>query len=329
MALSFMPLLAMRLHAVPAWLWAVPAGWTAALLVRPDFSIAADFVDLALAGPILAMGAAIRPRREWQEAFLLGGLVCAAALLAQMAAGRAVPLRWLGSEWTWGRAEGTLGNPNVAGAYLAGVLPAALAVDWRRPWKYAAASLLAAALLGSGSRGAWIAAALAAAHYCWQRQSPRLPLVLAAILAAAIFPWPPGARLFAAIAGADTAAAARAAIWRRALEAWRERPLAGWGSLGPMGSTHPHQLVLEILVRGGLLAAAGFVPAALACAGSLSGRPKPAREAAAASSLLAILIFGLADAALTQPALAGLAWISLGFLTGGGRSKRNTSADSS
>lgn len=326
-ALSFLPLLATRLYAVPAWLWAVPAGWTAALLARPGFPAAADSVDLALTGPILAMGAAIRPRREWQDAFLLGGLVCAAAILAQMAVGRAVPLRWLGTEWTWGRADGTLGNPNVAGAYLAGVLPTALAADWRRPPKYAALGLLAAALVGTGSRGAWIAACLAAAHYCWQRRSPRLPLVLAAILAAAIFPWPPGGRLFAAIAGSDTAVAARAAIWRRALGAWLERPLSGWGGFGPMGGTHPHQLVLEILVRGGLLAAAGFFPAALACVRSLSGRPKPAREAAAASSILAVLVFGLADAVLTQPALAGLAWISLGLVTGRGRSRRSANED--
>ncbi|MGE5527630.1 MAG: O-antigen ligase family protein [Patescibacteria group bacterium] len=289
---------------------AAGAGWLASFWWRGGGARPENMVDLALAGPLLAAGAASLPEGRWQNALCLGGLVSALAAVAQAAAGQAVPPHWTAGVWTLGRAVGSFRNPNVLAAYLAGVTPLVAARPWPRPARYAALALLALASLAAASRGGWLAASAGLALFLWRGRSPRLPALAGLLAAAALLPWPPGQRLLAA-AGADATVTARFAIWARALAAWCARPLAGWGARTPLDGMHPHSLLLEIALQGGLFALAGFVPLAAGILAVLRKGPRGPLAAACAAAALAV--YGLADSVLMQPSLAGLFWLSCGL----------------
>ena len=103
--------------------------------------------------------------------FALAGLAAGLLLrqdgteMAAQAASLAAAAASLWALWQGPGAPSTLGNPDFLASYLAGCGPLlpALAVrskGWRA-WAWAAAGALCfAALLASGSRGAWLAAAL-------------------------------------------------------------------------------------------------------------------------------------------------------------------------
>ena len=292
---------------------AVTAGWLAAWGWRGDFASPAGLADLAVVGPALAMGALAFPARDLQRYLLLGGLVCAAAAIIQAVWGQATPLHWTGPGWVWGRATGTLGNPNVLAAYLAAVMPLIFTVGWPRPVALLALAVLALASLATASRGGWLAALTALTAFLYLRRSRHWPLPLALALAAVCFPWPPSERIWGALSGVDASLPTRFVIWRRSFALWLDRPLAGWGLTAPLGAAHPHNLFLEIAVSGGLLALAGYIVLGLDAAAGALRRPKSPARAAALSGVLALLVYGLGEAILTQPALAGLFWLCMGI----------------
>ncbi|MCL6613798.1 MAG: hypothetical protein K6U03_04135, partial [Firmicutes bacterium] len=115
LALVFLPRgkKAFRLEVLAAAL-----GWLASWFWRFESVHLEKLVDLALVGPALAFGAANRSGRSFRDGLLAGGAVCGLAALGQAFLGRVMPFHWAGADWPWGRAAGTLGNPNVAGAYL-------------------------------------------------------------------------------------------------------------------------------------------------------------------------------------------------------------------
>ena len=291
---------------------AVTAGWLASWGWRGDFSNLMGLVDLAVVGPALAMGALIIPARDLQRYLLLGGLVCAAAAIIQAVWGQATPLHWTGLGWVWGRATGTLGNPNVLAAYLAAVMPLVFTVGWPRPAALPALAILTLGSLATASRGGWLAALTAWSAFLWLRKLRLWPFPLSLALAALCFPWPPSDRIWGALAGVDQSWPTRLLIWRRSFALWLDRPWAGWGLAAPLGAAHPHNLFLEIVVSGGLLALAGYLAFGLDAAAKALRRPKSPAGAAAFSSVLALLVYGLGETVLTQPALAGLFWLSLG-----------------
>lgn len=302
---------------------AVSAGWLAAWWWCFDRRQLVDFLDLALVGPVLAAGAIAWPSRHLQRYLAWGGMACAAAAIAQTILGQTAPLHWMSSEWSWGRAVGTLRNPNVLGAYLAAAMPMVLAGNRARASRLLALAWLALASLAAASRGGWLAAPIGLAVFLWCRRSPMLPAFLVLTLAAVFFPWPPGGRMLVVLSGADPTVNARLQIWRHCLALWWAKPVAGWGGAAPLIGTHPHNMCLEIAVRGGLLAIAGFVPLVLLGCRQLWWAPKRA-AAAAAGSLSALLVFGLGDVVLSHPALASFFWLSCGMLAKEGLERATT-----
>lgn len=292
----------------------VSLGWLLAWLLRPGRDNPGFLVDQMLIGPALALIAlGLGPRRLAGD-ILRGGLVAAAIALFQGIAGMVTPIHWTGVPSVWSRVFGTLRNPNILAAYLAAVVPFAAAARWPLSGKALALSSLGAALLATASRGGWMAGAAALAYWAWRCRPDLLPLCLSGAAAALFLPAGPGQRALAALKGTDTTASSRIAIWKAAIDAWLARPLAGWGAQQPdlAGGAHPHNFLMEILVRGGLAAAAGFLPVASAWYRAAS-RPGSADAAAAAAAVLALAIFGLWDAVLLHPALSGLGWLCLGL----------------
>ncbi|MGE5551121.1 MAG: O-antigen ligase family protein [Bacteroidota bacterium] len=317
LALSFWPVLT----ADPDGLWPkaaplvwVAAGWSAAWPWRGEPAHLMTLVDLALVGPILALGMARDQPRRLQESLLLGGLTAAAAAVLQILLGLATPAHWVGYTWPWGRAYGTMGNPNVLAAYCAGVAPLTLTVAWPRYLRRLSLALLGAACLLTASRGGWFAGAAGLMVILYFHRPRVLPVLLLFGLAAAILPWTPGDRLLAALDGTDPTVAARIDIWWLALRAWAAKPLAGWGMSPPLPGSHPHNLLLEIAVHGGLLALAGFVPLIVFGVRTAMRGPRTPAAAAAMATLASLFVFGFADAFLTHPALASLFWLNWGIL---------------
>ena len=293
---------------------AVAGGWFASWAYRFNMARLSDLVDLALVGPVLAFGAmCLRPRRL-QSFLVLGGLVAAATAVLQYSMGIVTPAHWGGNDWTRGRAFATLGNPNVLAAYLAAVMPLALAASWPRRIRYPAFCLLVLASLTTASRGGWLAGLVGLAVLCWHRRPRSLPVLFALVAAAVLLPWPVSDRLLSIVRGADPSVMARIIIWRRSILVWLDKPIGGWGTVSSLAGTHPHSLPLETLVRGGLLATAGFVPLAVVGARNLLRRPQSSTGAAASAAIMALLTFGLGDALLLQPALAGIFWLCWGIV---------------
>jgi len=160
------------------------------------------------------------------------------------------PFGWINET---GRAFATMGNPDSLGTYL--LLPLALALGlalsttrrWHRLGWWAVAALIAAALLATATRGAWIgaiAAALCAGLLGWARgrQASRTrKSVVCGLAAAAVV-----AIAFAIVsirprlAGNATTVSAvltslsngRTVIWLTGLRAWLAKPITGWGPDG-------------------------------------------------------------------------------------------------
>lgn len=190
--------------------------------------------------------------------FALGGLAAGLVLrqdgaeTAAQAAALAAAAASLLALWQGPGAPSTLGNPDFMASYLAGcgpLLPALCARSkGRRAWGWAAAGALCfAALLASGSRGAWLAAALVwtpAFALTWRRAAGpgrRVLNALAAFCALLVI----GNLVFgtqssvfvreraAAALRTDTRAfSGRKLMWRVAGEMVRERALLGQGPGG-------------------------------------------------------------------------------------------------
>lgn len=210
----------------------------------------------------MALAAARLSRSESREllAALLGvGSLIAAAGIAQYYGFDPTP--WIGSHGlNYGvRSWSTLANPDFLGGYAALVLPigAAMAAGapahpptgafGRRWWGYAGAViLLYGALLGSETRSAWAAAALATVILLWRlprtiqvyRRLALLALGCVAVTVVMIVTQPRvslGGRAESAFNTADSSMQGKVWIWEHVLPMIRERPLLGWGFSAVLG----------------------------------------------------------------------------------------------
>ncbi len=257
--------------------------------------------------------------RGWLAALYAVGGAAAAALLFQRAAG-------LGG-------GGIIGaNPNYSAAFCAAAFPAALLAasgDGGRRSRalYAGlALLLAGGVAASGSRGAALAAFLAAAAglaYC--RRWRALAALTAAALAAAAFL--PAVSMENLLKLRDPRAFQRPALWGAALKAASASPLLGWGpglygrafelfkfpffdgiSYYGHGTLHAHSEPLNLAAEAGFPAAAFFLLAAFSSLARGGREELPYRLAA-----LAVLLQGSVDMIFYSGAVGLLFWGSLGF----------------
>jgi len=332
------------------FVWAV-LGWVLAGVIGTAFSLAPHLswagelsqreglmTTLALAGLALATAHAHRDERDVRGTLVVV-FACgvAAAVYAQLQLAGLDPIHWQGQHTyaTQGgvalRPAGSLGNPILLGIALAAALPlglAALANRRTRPggypdaaWLVPTSALIAASLLMTLSRGAWLAAvagaAVGVAFACAAGGSPRralwtstASLAPAVLLGAVRAGGAIGARL--AEGAASHSLEARGAIAQGALALWRGRPWLGVGAdafglafprVQPTAlwreewigvPTHAHSAVLQVLatlgVAGGVAGVAWLVAAALAWARAWRERPDARATLAAIAGVLAALL---------------------------------------
>ena len=290
---------------------------------------------IALAGLHLAAAHAHRDARDVRDtlrvAVIAGG---AASVYGQLQLAGLDPVHWSGIK-TYVvngaialRPASTLGSPVLLGAVLAAVLPLALArLGEERSdaaWLVPAAALLAATLVMTLSRGAWLAGALGVtvavvAALAAGAAPRRLAWTLAASLSPALLfgvgrAWAPLVARVGEGLGIGSGAA-RAVIARGALQLWSERPwtgvgLDGFGLAFPRvqepalwraewigAPVHAHSAVLQVLATEGVL-------------GALAGG---AWLACAALALVA----GWRRDVEARPLLAGLAGTFVALVVGG------------
>lgn len=212
----------------------------------------------------------------------------------------------------YGRAMATLASPVYLGAWLALWLPLALdrALTEDGYFGRAALALIAAGLIATVSRGAWLAAALGATLYLGLTGRLRLPRARALAVAAAVAGW--CAWALARRGALDfSRPSERLAIWAIALKLFARHPLLGVGPdafelglrqvrgedfLRVLGQGfrlgHAHNDLLQILATTGLIGLAAY--AWLLFALCQSAREalilKRSRDAALAAGLFAVFV---------------------------------------
>lgn len=329
--------------------WLAPGTFVAASVALPVFSSALAPTHWpnalgTLSGAALffvtaiALGDEEDARRANLMVLVGGGAACSLLVLLQVAG-----VRWLTSEVYTGvefRAPSTFGNPNWAAAYLAPLVPLAVALastaTVRSRWLYGAAALLAVATLATLSKGG--AVTLAAGLFVY------------AVLGRDV----PRARRLALL-GAATALAATALLvvwqhplltkvswlrgrlflWRAALLLVGEHPLAGVGAGGynaaygqaaaalvdgkatafmPLATVDfAHNDLLQLAAEGGLVTAAAFVAAAATALVAAHRRADPLSRAVGAG-LAALVVNGFADSPLRVPSTFVLFFFLWGWL---------------
>jgi O-antigen ligase len=274
------------------------------------------------------------------RALAAGATLAAVALLGQfvygMVAGRDAVTMWLANMYALfgGQRSGATQTPNwwipslsltraifpFMAAPSAGVamMMGLLATVWLRgtrargAWTTVALVLIAAALLATFSRQAWIGA-LAGLLVLGARRGRRGVLALLGLLAVLLLvvPVPGHDATFASYlaSSADTSTTStgtRLGLWHQAVDFIGARPLLGIGpgqfsSLNPDPGAHPifyaHNVVLDVAVELGVLGAAAFV----ALFGAAIAGAWQRRADLAAALLVAYLVAGLFDDVLYFP----------------------------
>ncbi|MGH2486289.1 MAG: O-antigen ligase family protein [Ktedonobacterales bacterium] len=258
-----------------------------------------------------------------------------------------------------------LGSGNNLGAWIERALPLALALGLcargaSRRSRYAAwlcAAVCGLALYWSGSRGAWLGAAVGCLVVVVVYTRNRwVPLALG-VLAVTLALWRRGAIWQALLNGHHGTGSLRLLLWLAALRMIRDHPILGFGpdqflyhysslyTAHPYWVTtlngqptiaatqptlaHPHNLILELWISGGILAVLGIAALLWAfwrrCAHlwRLGAAVSDARAVWAASvalglagALAATVVHGMVDSAYFVPDLALIFWMMVALLIG-------------
>lgn len=264
------------------------------------------------------------------------GALCALVVLLQAAG-----LRWLTSDVYTGlefRSPGTFGNPNWAAAFIAPLVPIALALAHaaKRRWPfYATAAFLALATLATLSKGgvATLAAALLV-YFTLGRNTPRrrqialLTLTGACAAAVLTFAWQHDLAHASWLRG-------RIFLWRAALFMVAEHPLTGTGLGGytsaygrvaaailnvdadpfmPLSTVDfTHHDLLQFAAEGGILTAAAFAVVVVATL-MYAHRGSDPLSRAVGGAVAALVVNGFADSPLRVPSTFVLFFFLLGWL---------------
>lgn len=233
-----------------AWLLLLAGLTLAAAFTSTDPAASQGPTILALVGILLALVVGLLPTTPAQVRRLLTLLVLAGAACA-------VPALWqsagmtagFGGAVVAGRPVGVFTQPNELGAFTALLLPLGVAVTFaadrraHRVLTAGAAAVLAAALLLSLSRGAWIGAALSAPILLWllpggarllARSALPVLLVVGVLGIPLLQEPPPQVDVIAERAGSVATPGQspyddRPELWRAGLQLVREAPLTGHG----------------------------------------------------------------------------------------------------
>jgi O-antigen ligase len=267
----------------------------------------------------IAMALAAARLAAQEISVLFAALLTAGALIGAMAVGQyygvdATP--WFGSDISFSRSWGTLGNPDFLGGYASLLLPLAVALAVRSPGRGwggygTAAALLYASLVCSETRSAWAGAVVAGAVLLLalrpagartHRRLAILGIVFVAITATLILTRPQVSlehRALSALDLADEPLQQRLYVWERTIPLIVQKPLLGWGfsallgRLPGMGSAEyvrifgyhlvlidtPHNETLHIAYSTGLLGLAVYLWAWIATVRALwrvARSPRPA-----------------------------------------------------
>lgn len=280
-----------------------------------------------------------------------GSIVSAYALMQFVGAD---PFGWINDT---GRAFSTMGNPDMLGTYL--LFPLALALGlalstprgWARLGSWAAAALVASALLVTQTLGAWLAAfvilfviALLSRdriRHVSRRQRLVFSGLITSVIAAAVaivwtrpeFAW----RVATLSSGLTNLSNGRFVIWRTGLRGWLAHPITGWGPDGfghafqsavgadwyaivdgLQAAENAHNFAIQSLVTLGIpglvltLGALGY--AAIASFRGLQGAKGPTRALLVTlwAALIGIIVALLFG--LTVPAVSVWVWLTVGLL---------------
>jgi O-antigen ligase len=190
-----------------------------------------------------------RMRRLIEVVVLAGCLTAVVGLLQTLGAD---PLKTI-TTWSASRSSGTLGNPDMFGAYIAAIAFLALGLAlsesrkwWARGWLVVMV-LASCAVYTSGSRAAWLSwlvgGLLVAAWALRSRlRLGREALIAAAVVVALVIAagvwlarlpegkgFDPVARLSGIVQATDSNTSSRLELWKAGLAATAERPIQGWG----------------------------------------------------------------------------------------------------
>ena len=201
---------------------------------------------------------------------------------------------------------GPFGHANVLGMYCALALALTPLITDRR-WRLLAGSILAATVVAAASRTALVAALLVALWWllCWFRSKisiRRAGTVLVSICAIAMFvfpfvPWDPNAFT------------ERAHVWAESLRVWQQSPVVGMGvnwflddaqAVGNIAKWAfvgtGHNMVVDTLVKSGLLGLAVVVPLLLAAIAAARALRVTSQQIACFGFLMAFFVAATTEA---------------------------------
>jgi putative inorganic carbon (hco3(-)) transporter len=328
--------------------WAVTA-WVAAVAVSAAFAPTVTTRGLLVPLVGVAWGAGLAwaaPSSLWVVRAAAGAAaVVALVALAQAAGVDPFALAGWAPADAYGprmRVYATLGNPNFAGAYFAAKLPLALVVVRAapgvvRPLAWAGVAVIGSALGATGSRGAWLGAAVGLGVMAVLRARRDHVLALASVAVVV------GAGVFVLLAPARPAfetVRGRLYIWSVAAPHALAHPLTGWGPgsfvvFYPDWETerlragagedarrfaaaqrHAHNDYLEMLVTLGPLGLAAWLAVIVAALRGLRGRAATGEDicVAAGAGVCALLAVALVDFPFQRPVETFVFWTLLAVL---------------
>lgn len=246
-------------------------------LVSPELPHAVDLPKIVLANVfILALwnfGAPVAGLKWLPVAVtvisvysLVGGIIVPELMMYNTASEKAVVAGW--------ELAGPFGHANVLGMYCALAFALTPLISETR-WRFLVGTILFATVIAAASRTALIAAVVVVLWwlFCWLRSTISIRLagtLLVSVSMAATF-------IFPFVKWAPSSFTDRAQVWAESLKVWRESPVVGMGVNWFLETAQSsaeiakwafvgtgHNMVVDALVKSGLVGVAVLVPLLLA-----------------------------------------------------------------